>query len=340
MSQDRHWNRDLSVLLSGSLFLLAFFGGCGSGNSTSGTSTSGTGGSEAGSGTALHVVATVAMVGDLATRIGGDRVRVTSMMGPGVDPHLYKATRDDVRLLMDADVILYCGLMLEGKILDTLEKVGTTRAVYAVTDSLSREKLLEPDDFPGHADPHVWMDVALWSECIAEVVEALSEVDPEGKAEYIARGAAYEEELKGLDQLVQEAIGTIPEKNRILITSHDAFNYLGRRYGLEVRGVQGLSTESEAGLQQINELVDLLVERRIPAVFVESSVPRKNMEALLDGARWRGHDVQIGGELFSDCMGAPGSVEGTYPGMILHNIRSLVVALGGTMNPPRGTTIP
>jgi manganese/zinc/iron transport system substrate-binding protein len=250
-------------------------------------------------------------------------------MGSGVDPHLYKATRDDVETIMRGDVVFYSGLMLEGKLIDTLLKVARSKPVYAVTEMIPRDSLLEPDDFAGHDDPHVWMDVAAWSSCVDAVARALSELDPTHRSEFEANAAAYRQKLAELHDYGRKSLATVPEGRRVLITSHDAFNYFGRAYGLAVQGVQGISTESEAGLQRINELVDLLVEKKIRAVFVESSVPQKNIEAIVDGARARGHEVVVGGELFSDAMGPDGTYEGTYIGMLDHNITLTTRGLGG-----------
>jgi len=281
------------------------------------------------SGKRIQAVATVGMVADIVRNVGGDRVDVIQLMGAGVDPHLYKATRDDVELIMSGDIVFYSGLMLEGKMIDTLVKIGRSRPVYAVTENLPPNVLLEPDDFSGHYDPHVWMDVSAWSECVPAVVEALAKLDPDHAEEFQANAQRYREELAKLDEYGKRAIATIPEQGRVLITSHDAFNYFGRAYDLDVQGVQGLSTESEAGLQRINALVDLIVDKQIKAVFVESSVPRKNVEAIVAGARSRGHEVAIGGELYSDAMGQTGTYEGTYVGMLDHNITLVTRALGG-----------
>lgn len=283
----------------------------------------------------LQVVATVGMVADLVREVGGDRIEVTQLMGPGVDPHLYKATRDDVQRLMKADVVFSCGLMLEGRMEDTLNRLSETQPVHAITGRLPHEQLLTPDGAGGHPDPHVWMDVAAWASCLDVVVEGLSKSAPSGAEDFRTRADSLRQTLRSLHEYGLESIASIPEERRILVTSHDAFHYFGRAYGLEVVGVQGLSTESEAGLQRINELVDLLVERKVAAVFVESSVPQKNILALIDGAKSRGHDVRIGGELFSDAMGAEGTWEGTYAGMLDHNITTVTNALGGTA-PARG----
>lgn len=279
----------------------------------------------------IKVLATVGMVADLVKQIGGEHTSVKQLMGPGVDPHLYKATRDDMQQIMSADIVFSSGLMLEGRLEDTLKTVGKKRPVFAITSRLPSEMLLSPDGAGGHPDPHVWMDVAAWTSCIDVIEGALSEHDATQADDFKANGILLRTQLRALHEYGLSSIASIPQSNRILVTSHDAFSYFGRAYGLEVVGVQGLSTESEAGLQRINELVDLLVERKVAAVFVESSVPQKNMLALIDGAKSRGHDVKVGGELFSDAMGAEGSYEGTYVGMLDHNITTVARALGGSV---------
>lgn len=288
----------------------------------------------------IRVVATTGMVADLVRAVGGEhadvtgdsaesRVEVTQLLGAGVDPHLYKATRDDVQTIAAADVVFYNGLMLEGKMADTLVKIGRTKPVYAVTESLEESVLLTPDGADGHHDPHVWMDVEAWSRCVDSVADALATFDPPNADRYRANAKAYQENLAELHAYAKSSLATIPKESRVLVTSHDAFNYFGRAYDLEVLGIQGLSTESEAGLARINALVDLLEERNVQAVFVESSVPTKSIEALIDGANSRGHEVKIGGELFSDAMGEGGTYEGTYVGMIDFNVTTVTRALGG-----------
>lgn len=277
----------------------------------------------------IQAAATVGMVADLVKNIGGDYVNVTQIMGSGVDPHMHKATRDDVQTIMNADIVFYSGLMLEGKMADTLIKVSRNKPVYAVTELIDEKTLLEPDDFDGHYDPHVWMDVAAWSECVDAVQTALSKFDPTHAKDYQKNAEQYKKQLGDLHQYGLKTIKSIPEESRILITSHDAFNYFGRAYGLNVQGVQGISTESEAGLKRINELVDMLVKKNIKAVFMESSVSKKNITALIDGAKAQGHNIIIGGELFSDAMGEPNTYEGTYIGMLDHNFTTVTRALGG-----------
>lgn len=283
----------------------------------------------------ISAIATVGMVADIVRNVSGDHVAVKQIMGSGVDPHLYKATRDDVQTIMEGDIVFYSGLMLEGKMADTLIKVARSKPVIAVTERIDESQLLEPEDFEGHYDPHVWMDVQAWSKCVDVVAEALSEFDPAHAERYATNADTFKSELDRLHQYGLESIASIPAESRILVTSHDAFNYFGRAYGLEVEGVQGLSTESEAGLQRVNELVDLLVDKKVRAVFVESSVPRKNIDSLAEGARARGHHVVVGGELFSDAMGASGTYEGTYIGMLDHNITLVTRGLGGEA-PERG----
>jgi manganese/zinc/iron transport system substrate-binding protein len=282
------------------------------------------------------ITATVGMVADIVRQVAGGLADVTNIIGEGVDPHLYKPTRSDVAALMSADAIFYNGLMLEGKMADTLVKVATSgKKVYAVTELLDEKDLLEPASLAGHFDPHVWMDVSAWSKAVEAVALALSGFDPKNAPTYRANADRYRQELDALHAYVKTVIATIPREHRVLITAHDAFNYFGRAYDIEVRGIQGISTESEAGLQDITRLVDLIVERKIRAVFVETSVADKNVRALIEGAKASGHEVRIGGSLFSDAMGKAGTYEGTYIGMIDHNATVITRALGGHA-PPRG----
>lgn len=282
----------------------------------------------------LAVLATTAMIGDLAREIGSRRIVLHVMMGPGVDPHLYRATREDMARMLRADVILYNGLLLEGKLADALVRVARAgRHVLAVTEQLPEDDLLQVSD--GVFDPHVWMDPTLWSKAAEMVAAALIREDPPGEQEYRANLASLQGRLAALDTYASSAIATIPKERRVLVTAHDAFGYFGRRYGLEVEGIQGLSTESEAGVRRINELAAMIAARGVPAVFVESSVPDRNVRALIEAAAARGQRVAIGGTLFSDSMGDPGSYEGTYIGMMDHNVTTIVRALGGSA-PERG----
>jgi manganese/zinc/iron transport system substrate-binding protein len=282
------------------------------------------------------IVTTCGMVTDIVREVAGDRARVTGLMGEGVDPHLHKPTRDDVAKLLNADVVFYSGLMLEGRMTDTFLKIARRGTpVYPVTELLDEKFLLEPEEFEGHTDPHVWMDVSGWSGAVEAVAKSLAEIDPPNAAYYRANAARYRAELAKLHEYAKTSIASVPAPHRVLVTAHDAFNYFGRAYGVEVRGIQGISTESEAGVADINRLVDFLVERKIPAIFVESSVSDKNIRALIEGCKSRGHPVVIGGTLFSDAMGAPGTYEGTYIGMLDHNITTIARALGGKA-PERG----
>ncbi|HRQ71616.1 MAG TPA: zinc ABC transporter substrate-binding protein [Phycisphaerales bacterium] len=284
----------------------------------------------------LRVVATTGMVADLVRNVAGERAEVTGLMGSGVDPHLYKATRTDTAALMRADLVFYNGLMLEGKMSDALIRAATAgRKVYAVTELLDESDLLEPEEFEGQYDPHVWMDPSAWSRAFVVVRDKLTEADPAGAEHYRSNAERYAETLRELDEYAQRVLSSVPEERRVLVTAHDAFNYFGRRYGFEVVGIQGISTESEAGVRDIERIVGLIVSRRIPAVFVESTVSDRNVRALIDGARSRGWTVAIGGRLFSDAMGTPGTYEGTYLGMIDHNVTTIARALGGDA-PERG----
>ncbi len=279
----------------------------------------------------LNIVATIGMAGDLAVNVGGERVRVHSIMGEGIDPHLYKASPGDVRMLSDADMILFSGLHLEGRMADLIVKLAARRTVVQATDTIDEKLLREPPEFAGHFDPHVWFDVSLWSIAATRVRDALIEKDPAGKGAYTRNAEAYAHLLAELHAYAKETIGSIPRSNRVMVTAHDAFGYFGRAYGLEVLAIQGISTDSEASLQDINALVDTLVSRRVPAVFIESSVPRKTIDALVEGCKAKGHSVAIGGELFSDAMGRAGTMQGTYVGMVLHNVETVARALGGSV---------
>ena len=283
-----------------------------------------------------RITATIGMVADIVRQVAGDRGDVTAIIGEGVDPHLYVPTRSDVAALMEADIVFYSGLLLEGKMTDTLIKVARSgRPVHAVTELVDESVLLAPEEFAGHFDPHLWMDVSGWILAVDAVTGALAEFDPAGADGYRERADAYRATLDELHDYALHAVGSVPEQQRILVTAHDAFNYFGRAYGLEVEGIQGMSTESEAGLDRINRLVDLLVTRQIGAVFVETTIAERNVRALIEGAAARGHTVAVGGELFSDAMGQPGTYEGTYVGMLDHNITTVARALGGEA-PERG----
>ncbi len=277
------------------------------------------------------IVTTCGMVTDIVRVVAGSRATVTGLMGEGVDPHLYKPTRNDVRQLLGADVVFYSGLMLEGRMADTFAKVARQgKPVYAVTEGIDESYLREPPEFAGHWDPHVWMDVRAWSQCVAFVARALGEYDPHNIDVYLTNAEKYRQQLEQLDAYARESIATIPEEQRILVTAHDAFGYFADAYGIQVRSVQGLSTESEAGVQDITRLVEEIVERKLGAIFIESSVSPKNIQAIVEGAKEKGWQVKIGGELYSDAMGEPGTYTGTYIGMIDHNATVITRALGGS----------
>jgi manganese/zinc/iron transport system substrate-binding protein len=275
----------------------------------------------------LSVVTTIGMIRDVVENVGGEHVRVVGLMGPGVDPHLYKASEGDVRRLFRADVVFYGGLHLEARMGEVLEEMGGRTRVRAVTDSIPRDILLAPPEFAGAYDPHVWFDVRLWAMTVDVIARALAEADPAHAAEFRANAERYRAQLAELDGYVRAQALRVPADRRVLITAHDAFNYFGRAYGFQVRGLQGISTASEAGTADVQALAEFIATRRIPAIFVESSIPRRTIEAVQEAVRARGYDVRIGGSLFSDAMGNPGTPEGTYLGMVRHNIDTIVGAL-------------
>lgn len=289
-----------------------------------------------GGGSPYRIVTTCGMVTDMVQQVAGEHAEVIGLMGEGVDPHLYKPTRNDVKQLLEADVVFYSGLMLEGRMIETFAKIARSgKPVFAVTEVIDEKLLREPPEFQGHYDPHVWMAVKVWSECVQLVAKVLGDYDAAHAAEYQARADAYRQQLQQLDEYARKSIASIPAEQRVLITAHDAFGYFSDAYKMEVRSVQGISTESEAGVDDINKLVEFIVSRKIQAIFVETSVSEKNMRAILEGASQRGWNVKIGGELFSDAMGKAGTYEGTYIGMIDHNVTVITRALGGTA-PPKG----
>lgn len=281
------------------------------------------------------VVSTIGMITDIVKAVGGDSISVTGLMGPGTDPHLYKATRSDIAILSSADIVFYNGLLLEGKLTDALTRMKEAgRQVFPVTELISNSELRELEDFSGHYDPHVWMDPRIWAKTIPVIAEKLSQAQPSLRDRYTKAAEVYRKKVEDLDKYAERVLSTVPPQSRVLITAHDAFSYFGRRYGYEVRGIQGLSTESEAGVQDIERLVSDIVSRKIKAVFVESTVPTRSILALIEGATAQGHTVSVGGQLFSDAMGPAGTYEGSYLGMIDHNVTTITRALGG--DAPRG----
>lgn len=278
--------------------------------------------------TKITVATTIGMVGDLVRQVGGDRVEVTQLLGPGVDPHLYKPTSDDAAKLRKTDIIFYSGLMLEGRMGDLFAKLARTgKLAYPITESVPESQLLEPEEFEGHFDPHIWFDVSMWAETVPTIIKGLSDVDPKGKETYETNGAALMARMAKLDEFCKEQAAKIPEARRILVTSHDAYNYFGRAYGFKVVGLQGVSTVSEAALADMASMVDFIKEQKVPAIFVETSVNPAAIKRVAEDA-----DVKIGGELFSDAMGEPGEMKngfdtGTYEGMVRYNITTIVNAL-------------
>lgn len=277
----------------------------------------------------LSVVATTGMIADAVAQVGGDRVSVQALMGPGVDPHTYRQTRSDIAAMTSADAVFWHGLYLEAQLEDLFHQLAGQNPVVALAEALPAADLLGSEDYEGRHDPHVWMDPGLWAGVVEAARDALIELDPEGADTFTANAAAHLAEIAALGAYSAQVLATVPPEARVLVTAHDAFNYFGRAYGYEVMGIQGISTESEAGLAQIEHLVGVLVDRGIGAIFVRSSVSDRNVMALIEGAAARGHAVSIGGELFSDAMGDPGSYEGTYIGMIDHNVTTITRALGG-----------
>ncbi len=275
----------------------------------------------------IEAVATTGMVGDIVQEVGGDRVRVTTLMGPGVDPHLYKASEGDVERLDRADIVFYSGLHLEAKLAEVFEKMGSSIVTVPVTDLIPRSELHVVGSGQSTYDPHVWFDVSMWSDATESVRRTLVAVDPAHAAAYDARAEAYQSKLAALDEYVRARAQTVPAEKRVLITAHDAFGYFAAAYGFEVRGLQGVSTATEAGAGDVQELAKFIVARRIPAIFVESSVSPRTVRALQEAVRAQGYAVRIGGSLFSDAMGDPGTEEGTYIGMVRHNIDTIVNAL-------------
>lgn len=276
----------------------------------------------------LHVVATIGMITDILENIGQDRIDVTGIVGAGVDPHLYKPTEGDVERLKDADIIFYNGLNLEMKIIGTThDKMAYQTKAVAVTDGILRSQLRTSSEFQGGYDPHVWHDVSLWMKAAERVRDTLAQADPNNAEYYHSNATNYLAALKTLHNNLQDLAAQIPAQRRVLVTTHDAFGYLGRAYGFEVRGLQGLNTETEVGVADIRELTAFIIEHRIPAMFVETSTPPQGIEAVQAAVRAKGFEVEIGGGLFADAMGTPGTPEGTYIGLMRHNIDTIVNAL-------------
>ncbi|MBE0488866.1 MAG: zinc ABC transporter substrate-binding protein [Halomonas sp.] len=277
----------------------------------------------------LQLVATTGMVADVLREVGGEKVEVRGLMGPGVDPHLYRQTRSDITAMTRADAVFWNGLYLEAQLESFLERLGERQPVIAVGEAVPSEARLADEEYPDQHDPHIWMDPGRWRFAVEAIRDALIELAPAHAEGFAERADVYLEELEALDAYAREVLSSVPEEARVLVTAHDAFGYFGDAYGFEVLGIQGFSTESEPGLARIESLVWTLVEREIGALFVETSVSDRNVRALVEGAAARGHEVRIGGELYSDAMGAEGSYEGTWLGMLDHNVSQIALALGG-----------
>ena len=275
----------------------------------------------------IKVTTTIGQIGDIAKNVGNEHVLVESLMGPGIDPHLYKASQGDINKLSKADIIFYNGLHLEGKMGDVFAKMKEDKPTYPVAEAIPKDQLLVDQSNEAAVDPHVWFDIELWQYAVMEVRDALIEYDPDHKADYEQNAETYLNELRQLKEEAQAKINEIPEESRVLVTAHDAFQYFGQAYGMEVKGLQGLSTDSEYGLRDVQGLVNTLADRNIKAVFIESSISERSINAVVEGAREKGHEVKIGGELYSDAMGEKGSPEGTYTGMYRHNIQTITKAL-------------
>jgi manganese/zinc/iron transport system substrate-binding protein len=273
------------------------------------------------------VTTTISQIADAVENIGGEHVEVQSLMGPGIDPHLYKAKQSDIGKLQAADIIFYNGLHLEGKMLEIFKKMDAEKPTYAIADSIPKKQLRKDAADETAMDPHVWFDIDLWKTALVQVTEGLIEIDPNNKEAYEKNAEQYFTKLDELKEYAEAEMAKIPERQKVLVTAHDAFNYFGAKYHLEVMGLQGLSTDSEYGLRDVQNLVDTLVDRNIKAVFVESSISEKSINAVIEGAKDKNHQVEIGGELYSDAMGEEGTEEGTYIGMYKHNVDTIVEAL-------------
>lgn len=275
-----------------------------------------------------NVIATTTLVADLVKQIGGEYVNIESLMGPGVDPHLYKASAGDVTKMQKADMVVYNGLHLEGKMADIFDELkGGDKVIIPAAEIIDKDELLGFITVPGSYDPHVWFDVEMWTQASENVFNGLVELDSENEETYAKNHEIYKEELKELDNYIEERISELAEDKRILITAHDAFQYFGKAYGFEVKGLQGISTDAEAGTSDVRDLANFIVENQVKAIFVESSVPRKSIEALQEAVKSQGFDVEIGGELYSDSTGDGGTPEETYIGTFKANIDTIIDSL-------------
>ena len=276
----------------------------------------------------LNVVTTTTMITDLVKNIGGEHINVQGLMGSGVDPHLYKASEGDVSKLVNADIIFYNGLHLEGKLVEVFEKMGSqTKTPIALADNLDKNTLIGSDYFASNYDPHVWFNIEYFKLFANKVTQVLTEKDPSNSIKYLENEKQYLSELNALQRKIKSTIETLPQEKRILVTAHDAFNYFGKNYNFEVVGLQGLSTATEAGVQDVQQLAAFIIEKKVKAIFVESSVPKRTIEALQAAVKSKNHEVTIGGTLYSDALGNAGTIEGTYIGMFEYNVNTIVDAL-------------
>lgn len=278
----------------------------------------------------IQIVTTIAQIGEPIQMIGGDRVEVECLMGPGVDPHLYKATQGDISTLQNADVIFFSGLHLEGNMVDIFSKLKETKTALAVGESIDEKRLLKDEN--GAIDPHIWFDLDIWKDALESATEVLKEYSPEDADYFEQNKQNYFNKIDEVKAEANEQLMSIPKEQRVLVTAHDAFGYFGRMFDIEVVGLQGLSTEDEVGLSDIQSTVDLLIEKQVPAVFVESSINQNSIQAVIEGASKEGLKVGLGGELFSDAMGEAGTEEGTYLGMYRHNVSTIYHGLTGGAN--------
>ncbi len=278
-------------------------------------------------GVKIKIVATTGMIADAVANIAGNHADVTAIMGPGVDPHLYKATHGDLNKLTEADVIFYNGLHLEGKMGEVFEKLGKIKPVIALGEAVPEDMLRKVPGFQGAYDPHIWFDVQLWKQAVGNIGEFLRTYDTAHREDYTQNARRYLRQLDSLDTLIKTSLEAIPEEQRVLVTAHDAFGYFGDAYNVEVRGLQGISTVSEFGLRDVTDMVDFIITRKVNAIFVESSVSPKSIEAVVEGCRKKGWNVSIGGNLYSDALGAHGTPEGNYIGMVSANTSTIVQSL-------------
>lgn len=281
----------------------------------------------------VKIVCTTGMIRDCIQEIVGDSTEVIGLMGPGTDPHLYNPTQADMTALSEADIIIYNGLHLEGKMIDVLNNMKRRKYVFAVADGISKDRLINQTDIEDAYDPHLWFDVALWNDGIKSVADSVIELFPRSRDMLGRNLVVFNNELQLLDGRVKDVMSAIPEERRVMVTAHDAFSYFGKAYGIEVRGLQGISTTAGVAIKDVKELVTFLTERQVHTIFIESSVPPQALESVIEGCAAKGHTIEVGGMLYSDAMGPEGTAEGTYTGMIEHNLGLLQKAFTRQTNP-------